>query len=82
MFSTEVFLDAGEVSERPRRVMVDTGWLWAEVHFASDLFGVLLSQLPWQVMPSSVQLEVLLSLEALVAYLTDEPICRHESLRR
>ena len=60
--------------------MMNARFLGAYVDLLLHLFVGSLSELPGQVVPSSVQLEVLIPLESLVAYLTYESVCCHQCL--
>nr|GLL24951.1 hypothetical protein BHM03_00029805 [Ipomoea trifida] len=75
MLSAEVFLDPSEVPESSRRVMVNAVLLRAYIHLLLDhLLVVPLLQLPWQVVPSLVKLQVLVPLETLVVDFAYEPL--------
>lgn len=82
MLSAEVFLDAGEITQCPRGIIVDARFLWTNVNSLPDLLGRPLAQLPWQIMPAPVELQILVALEALVADFAHESVGRHESLGR
>lgn len=77
MFPAVVFLDSGEIAQRPRRVVVETRRLRAHVRPLPILFAAPLLQLPWQIVPPPVKLQVLISLKTLVADLTHKSVCRH-----
>ena len=78
----EVLLDARQIPERPRRVVVDAGGLGAHVDPLPRLLAAPLPQLPWQVVAAAVELEILVALEALPTYLAHEPVGGQERLRR
>lgn len=81
MLSAKMFLDACEISQSSRRIMVNTSGFWAEINPLPHLFGALLPQLPWKIVASPVQLQVLLSLKSLVTHFADESVRRHQRFR-
>lgn len=83
VFPAEMLLDSGEVPERSRRVVVDAGLLWANVHLLLDhIFVRSLPKLPWKIVTPPMKLQVLVPLETFVAYLADESVRRHKCGRR
>lgn len=77
MLPTKMFFDAGEVTESSRRIMVNATGFRAYIDPLLRLFPCSLPELPRQVMPSTVKLEVLVSLKPLIADLTHESVRRH-----
>lgn len=82
MLSAEVFLDSGEIAQRPRGIVVDARFLGTNINSLPDLLGRPLAQLPREVVSAPVELQVLVALEALVADFAHESVGRHESLGR
>lgn len=77
VFSTKVFLYPCKVTKRSRWVVVHTRRFWTNINSLANLFARSLTKLPWQVMSSSVKLEVLVSLKPFVTDLTYKSVCCH-----
>lgn len=77
VFSEEVLLDASEISQCSAWIMVNTCDFWAYVYSFPCLNVCSLLELPWQVMTSAMELEVLVPLKAFVTYLANEAVPRH-----
>lgn len=75
VLSAKVLLDPGKVTQSSTWVVVDARGFRAHVDSLTWLLTGSLLQLPWQVMASSVKLEVLVALEAFVTDLAHEPVC-------
>ena len=75
MLPAEVFLYTSEIAECPGSVMMNASLLRTDVNPLPRLLRAPLFQLPWKIMPSPMQLKVLVSLETLSADLTYEAIC-------
>lgn len=68
VFPPEMFLDSDKIAERVARVVVETTRLRADKHSLLHLILYFpLQQLPRNLVSSSVHLQILVSLEALVA---------------
>jgi len=80
VLSAEVLLDPSQVPQSPWWVMMHTICFWTHIHLLPHLFARSLLQLPRQIVPSSVKLQVLVPLKSFVADLTNEPICSQKTL--
>lgn len=75
VFPTEMLLDPDKISERMAWVVVETTRLGTDEHSLSYFtLSLPLHQLPRNLVPSTVHLQVLVPLETLVAYFTYIPI--------
>ncbi|XP_072997545.1 uncharacterized protein [Typha latifolia] len=77
-----MLLDAGDVAERPGRVMVDARRHRAYVDTTPGLAVLALPELGRDVVAAEMEPEVLLALESLLAHLADEAARRDQRLRR
>lgn len=82
MFTAEVFFNPSQVTKCPSRIMMNTARLRAYINPFPNLSRCPLPQLPRQIMTSSMQLKILVSLKPFVTYLAHEPIRRHKRRRR
>lgn len=76
MLTAEVLLDACEIPKRARWIVVNAAGLRANINPFLHLLPRPLPELPWQVMPSPVKLQILISLKTFVADLAYEPVRR------
>lgn len=76
----KVLFDARKIPECPRWIVVDAGGFGADIDSLNDLSARSLLKLPWQVVTSSVELEVLVPLEPLLTNFTYKPVCGHQGL--
>lgn len=74
VFSAEMLLYAGEITEGSPGIVVDAGWLGTNIDSLPDLLARPLPQLPRQVMSPAVKLQILVSLKAFVADLAHKSI--------
>lgn len=77
VLSAEVLFNSGEITQRSRRVMVDTRWFRADIHPLPHLLARPLPQLPWQIVTSPVKLQILVPLKPFVANFAYESVRRH-----
>ena len=78
MFSAVVLLDPGEVSQGSGRIVVDARLFRAHVHFLTGRFFVTsLPELPGEVVAAAVQLQILVSLELLLADFAHKTVGGH-----
>ena len=82
VFSAEVLLYSGKIAECSRRIVVDAGRFRTDIDALTHLIVSPLPKLPGKVVASPVKLQVLIPLEAFVAYLAHKPVRRQQTLRR
>lgn len=77
VFPAEMLLNSGEISERPRRIVVDAARLRADVYALPRLLARSLPEFPRQVVAAPVELQILVPLKPFVADLAHESVCSH-----
>lgn len=80
MLPGEVLFYACEITQSSGCIMVRAGDLGADIHLLLSVGAASLLELPWQIMAPPVELEVLVSLEPLMADFTYVSVCRNECL--
>ena len=80
MLPGEVFFYACEITQSSGGVVMRAGDLRADIHLLLSVSAASLLELPWQIMTPPVELEVLVSLETLMADFTYVSVCRNECL--
>jgi hypothetical protein len=68
---SEMLFDADKVAKGMAWVVVQATWFWADKNPLPHLLCLPLKQFPWHFVPSPMHLQILVSLEPLVADLTD-----------
>ena len=74
MFPAKMLLYPSQIAESSRWIMVDTCGLRAHVNPLLHLLTGSLPQLPWKVVTSPVELQILVSLKPFVANFTHEAV--------
>lgn len=82
VFSAEMLLNSGEIAESPRRIVMNTGSFRTNINPLLHFLARPLLQLPWQIMPPPMQLQILVPLKSFTANFAHESVRRHQSLRR
>lgn len=82
VFPAEMLLDSGKITQSPSRVVVDARGFGADIDPLSDYVGAgSLPELPWKVVASPVELQVLVSLESFVADFTYKSVGCQKAVR-
>lgn len=81
MFSAEMLLNPREITQSSRRIVMNTRRFRTNIHPLPHLLAWPLPQLPWQIVPPSMELKILIPLKPLVAYFTYKSVRRHQGLR-